>query len=123
MAAQEREWLSVKEDYVTCWRQPCVFAAGSQWSTKNPNGIAVAVRMGTKPLISDTQIKTVLTNDFKHYGLLNVSFFFEQNDARSTVVAFHIRGGTEGPYYVTDMRNVVSFLVKRAQNENPVFRP
>ena len=77
--------------------------------------------MGNEPLISDAQLKTVLTNDFRYYGLNNIKFFFEQNETLATGVFFHIRGGVEGPNLVTEMREEVKRLAKRAANTNPVF--
>ncbi len=50
-AFAQEELLSAKNDYITCWKQPCVLVEGSIWSEKNPNGVAVSVAMGTKPLI------------------------------------------------------------------------
>lgn len=113
--------VSAKDDYITCWKQPCVLVAGSKWSEKNPNGVAIAVRMGVEPIATDNEVKGILTNDFKYYGVTNIRFFFEQNDAIATGIAFHIRGGTDGLYRVTEMREQVSKLAKRAKNDNPLF--
>jgi len=52
----EPEPISAKDDYVTCWKQPCVMVAGSEWSEKNPNSVGVAVRMGTEPIATDDEI-------------------------------------------------------------------
>jgi len=120
--SQEREWLSAKNDYITCWKQPCVFAAGSEWSEKHPNAVAISVRMGVQSVLTDSQIKTVLTEDFRHYGVDSVRFFFEQNDAKATGVAFHIRGGTEGLFLLSEMRGEVGPLASRAKNTSPVFQ-
>jgi len=78
--------------------------------------------MGTLPLISDDQIKTVLTEDFRYYGVEDIQFFFENNDVKATGIAFHIRGGTEGLFRVTEMRDQVAAIASRAKNRNPVFR-
>jgi len=114
--------LSAKDDYITCWKQPCVRIAGSDWSEKNPNGVGISVRMGTKPAVTDDQIKTVLTRDFATHGMTNIKFFFEQNDAPATGIAFHIRGGTEGLFFIDDVREQVGIIAKRAANTNPVFQ-
>ena len=114
--------LSAKEDYITCWKQPCVLVAGSRWSKKNPNGIAVAVRMGTQPVATDDQIKTVLTRDFKEHGMTNIKFFFEQNDTPATGITFHIRSGTEGVFLISNVREQAERMAKRANNTNPVFQ-
>ncbi|MEZ5815412.1 MAG: hypothetical protein R3E13_11945 [Alphaproteobacteria bacterium] len=52
--------ISAKNDYISCDVQPCVTIAGSEWSEKNQNGVAVAVRMGVKPAVTDAEIKMVL---------------------------------------------------------------
>lgn len=114
--------LSAKEDYITCWKQPCVLVAGSEWSEKNPNGVAIAVRMGTKPAVTDDQVKTVLARDFAKYGMTHIRFFFEQNDVPASGITFHIRGGTEGVFTIDDVREQVAGIARRAANTNPVFQ-
>jgi len=114
--------ISAKGDYVTCWKQPCVRVAGSKWSEKNPNGIAVSIRMGTAPAATDDQLKYVLSSDLKHYKIKKFKFFYEQNDAAATVFALHIRGGTEGPFLIGDIREQIQVIAKRVLNTEPVFR-
>ena len=120
--AEERVWLSAKGDYIPCDVQPCVTIEGSIWSEKNPNGVAVSVAMGVKPAATDDQIKTVLTEDLRHYGVSNIKFFFEQNDARSSIIALHVRGGTEGLFHIGNVRDEIPLIAKRALNTNPLFR-
>lgn len=119
--AQEK-LLSAKEDYITCWKQPCVLVAGSEWSEKNPNGVGISVRMGTQSGVTDDQIKTVLTRDFKKHGMTNIKFFFEQNDAPAAGIAFHVRGGTQGLFFIDNVREQVAVIARRAANTNPVFQ-
>ncbi|MBL8500631.1 MAG: hypothetical protein JNL77_08650 [Nitrosomonas sp.] len=114
--------LSAKEDYISCWKQPCVDVAGSEWSEKNPNGVGISVRMGTQSGVTDDQIKTVLTRDFKKHGMTNIKFFFEQNDAPAAGIAFHVRGGTEGLFFIDNVREQVAGIARRAVNTNPVFQ-
>jgi hypothetical protein len=114
--------LSAKKDYITCRKQPCVLSAGSEWSEKNPNGVGIAVRMGTQPGVTDDQIKTVLTRDFAAHGMKNIKFFFEQNDVPSSGFTFHIRGGTNGVFTIDNVRDQVAGMAKRASNTNPVFQ-
>ncbi len=114
--------LSAKEDYITCWKQPCVDVAGSEWSEKNPNGVAVAVRMGIKPAVTDAEIKMVLIHDLTKHGVKNIKFFYEQNDAPATGIAFHIRGGMEGLFFIDNVREKVESIARRAANTNPVFQ-
>jgi len=119
----EGEKITAKDDYITCWKQPCVYAPASEWSEKNPNGVAIAVAMGTKSIAIDDFIKEVFVRDFAHFGMTNLKFFFEQNDVPATGVTFHIRGGTEGPYFLAEAKREVSRTAKRAANTNEVFRP
>lgn len=114
--------LSAKKDYITCWKQPCVMVAGSEWSEKNPNGVGIAVAMGTQPGVTDDQIKTVLTRDFKKVGMTNIKFFFEQNDAPASGITFHVRGGTEGIFMIDNVREQIPAISKRAANTNPLFQ-
>lgn len=114
--------LSAKEDYITCWKQPCVDVAGSEWSEKNPNGVGISVAMGTQSGVTDDQIKTVLTRDFAAHGMTHIKFFFEQNDAPATGIAFHVRGGTEGLFLIDNVREQVAGIARRAANTNPVFQ-
>ncbi|KXK47551.1 hypothetical protein, partial [Nitrosomonas europaea] len=68
------------------------------------------------------QIKTVLTRDFKKFGMTNIKFFFEQNDAPAAGIAFHVRGGTEGLFFIDNVREQVAGIARRAANTNPVFQ-
>ena len=113
---------SVKGDYITCWKQPCVDVAGSEWSEKNQNGVAVGVAMGVKPAVTDAQIKMVLTHDLTKHGVKNIKFFYEQNDAPSTGITLHVRGGTEGVFVIGNVREQIPVIARRALNKNPVFR-
>lgn len=114
--------VSAKDDYVTCWKQPCVFVVGSEWSEQNPNGVGVAVRMGVKPAVTDDQIKMVLTRDLAKYGVTNIKFFYEQNDAPANLIVLHVRGGSEGPFLIGSVREKIAFVARRALNDNPLFR-
>ncbi len=102
--------------------QPCVTIAGSEWSEKNQNGVAVAVRMGVKPAVTDAEIKMVLTHDLKKHGVKNIKFFYEQNDAPANLIFLHVRGGLEGPFLIGNVREQISSIARRALNTNPVFR-
>jgi len=118
----EVETISAKDDYVTCWKQPCVRVAGSEWSEKNPNGVAVSVRMGVKPAVTDDQIKMVLANDLKKHGVKNIKFFYEQNDAVASGIALHVRGGTDGVFTISNVREEIPPIARRALNKNEIFR-
>ena len=113
--------LSAKDDYITCWKQPCVDVAGSEWSEKNPNGVAVGVAMGVKPAVTDDQIKTVLTHDLTKNGVKTIKFFYEQNDAPASVITLHVRGGLEGPFLIGNVREQIPYIARRALNTNPLF--
>jgi hypothetical protein len=114
--------LSAKNDYIACRKQPCVDVAGSEWSEKNPNGVGISVAMGTQPGVTDDQIKTVLTRDFKKVGMTKIKFFFEQNDAPATGISFHVRGGTTELFLIDNVREQVAVIAKRAANTNPLFQ-
>lgn len=118
-SAQE---VSAKEDYVTCWKQPCIYTPAIEWSVNNPSGVAIAVAMGTQAVVTDDQIKEVLIRDFKNNGLTNLKFFFEQNDTPASGITFHVRGGTEGIYLIDNVRDKIATTSKRAKNTNPLFR-
>lgn len=112
---------SAKGDYIPCDVQPCVDIAGSEWSERNPNGVAVAVRMGIKPAVTDAQIKMVLTHDLTKNGINNIKFFYEQNDAPANLILLHVRGGTEGPFLIGNVREQIPAIARRALNTNPLF--
>ncbi len=113
--------ISAKGDYITCWKQPCVQVAGSIWSEKNSNGVGISVRMGKQSIATDDQIKTVLTNDLKYYGVTKIKFFFERFEGKSTAIALHVRGGLEGTFFVDEVRKKIPAISKRAKNTNPLF--
>jgi len=115
--------ISAKDDYVACWKQPCIYVPASEWSEKNPNGVGIAVAMGTKSIATDDQIKEVLLRDFTHYQMKQVKFFFEKNDTPATSIAFHVRGGSEGPYLLLDAKKELKKIAKRAANTTPLLGP
>jgi len=119
--AQDGE-ISAKNDYVTCWKQPCVYSEGSKWSENNPNGVAISIRMGKKAAVTDNQIKQVLTADLRHYGVSNIKFFYEKFEGNSSAISLHVRGGTEGIFTIANVRGEIEAISKRAKNTNPVFR-
>ncbi|MCP5244905.1 MAG: hypothetical protein H6937_02595 [Burkholderiales bacterium] len=112
---------SVQNDYIPCDVQPCVDIAGSEWSEKNPNGVAVGVAMGIKPAVTDAEIKMVLTHDLTKHGVKNIKFFYEQNDAPASSITLHVRGGLEGPFTIDTVRQQIPSIARRALNTNPLF--
>lgn len=118
----EQTTISAKNDYIPCDVQPCVDVAGSEWSEQNPNGVAVAVRMGIKSAATDDQIKMVLMHDLKKHGVKNIKFFYEQNDAPASGIFLHVRGGTEGLFTIANVRKHIPSIARRALNNNPVFQ-
>ena len=66
LSAQDAAGYDASGDYIRdCSYATCVKLLGSEWSENNPFGVAVSVRMGTQPAMTDDQIKLVLTRDFK----------------------------------------------------------
>ena len=121
--SEAQETISAKDDYITCWKQPCIYTAGSEWSEKNPNGVAVAVAMGKKSAVTDDQVKQVIAADLNHYGVTNIKFFFENYEGVAIAIALHVRGGTEGTYGIDTVRGEIKNIVRRAKNTNPLFSP
>lgn len=117
--AQDASSFNAAADYISdCKYATCVGMAGSEWSENNPFGVAVGVSMGTKPAVTDDQIKMVLTRDFKHHGVENIKFFFEDHEAIASVMTLHVRGGTEGPFVISTVRQEVEGVAERAKNTN-----
>ena len=96
--------------------------AGSEWSENNPNGVGVSVRMGVESAVTDNEIKMVLTRDLKKHGVTDLKFFFEQNDAPATGMFLHVRGGTKGPYFISDVRDQIPGTARRALSKNSLFQ-
>ena len=113
--------ISAKDDYVTCWKQPCAYDEGIDWSKSNPNSVAVSVRMGQKAAVTDDQIKQVLIADLNRYGVTNVRFFFEKFKGNSSAIALHVRGGVEGVFGIHNIRDEIKSIARWTQNTNPVF--
>lgn len=122
--AAHAEKFDASSDYIKgCKYATCVGLAALRWSKANPYGVAVAVSMGTKPAVTEDKIKMVLTQDLKHYGIEQVKFYYEQNDVPSSVMTLHVRGGTEGPFNISNVRQEVKTVAERAKLDNPVFIP
>lgn len=123
-ACYAEEKYSAKDDYIKdCKYATCVGLAAMRWSKKHPFGVAVGVSMGTEPAVTDDQIKMVLTRDFKANGVNHVKFFFEQNDVPASVMTLHVRGGTEGVFNISNVRQEVKGIANRAKNTNPATLP
>ena len=118
--AEDEEQFDASGDYITdCKYATCVGLAGSEWSENHPFGVAVAVSMGREPAVTDAQIKMVLTRDFKHYGIDHIKFFYEYHEGVASAITLHVRGGTEGPFVISNVREEVEMIAKRANNKNP----
>lgn len=110
------EEISAKNDYIQdCKYATCVGMAGSEWSEKHPSGVAISVSMGTKPAVTDDQIKQVLTRDLNSYGISAIKFFFESHKAPASVITLHVDGGTEGPFNISNVRQEIKSVAIRAQ--------
>lgn len=119
-SAQDAGEFDASGDYIKdCKYATCVGLAALRWSKDHPFGVAIAVRLGTKPAVTDDQIKMVLTQDFAHYGVNEVKFFYENHDAIASVMTLHVRGGTEGGFVISDVRQAVQGVAERAKNKNP----
>lgn len=120
------EEISAKNDYIQdCKYATCVAMAGSEWSEKHPYGVAIAVSMGTKPAVTDDQIKQVLTRDLNSHGVFNIKFFFENHKAPASVMTLHVDGGTEGPFNISNVRQEIKSVAFRAKmkDEGYLFLP
>ncbi len=118
------EQYDASGDYILdCEYATCVGLAAMRWSKQNPFGVAIGVRMGTKPAVTDDQIKMVLTRDLNHYGITNIKFFYEQNDAIASGITLHVRGGTEGVFMISNVRQEIELIAERAKNSHPVTLP
>lgn len=116
--AQETETFDASGDYITdCKYASCVKLQGSRWSKSHIDGVAVSVRMGTQPVVSDDKIKEVITKDFRNNGINDLKFFFDHIDAPASGVSFHVRGGTEGPYLIgQDLRDRIPQIAHYLKN-------
>ncbi|MEP0174133.1 MAG: hypothetical protein ABJD02_09640 [Paraglaciecola sp.] len=120
VAAQENVIYDASGDYIKdCKHSTCAGLAALRWSKSHPFAVAVAVRMGTKPAVTDDQIKMVLTRDFANHGVKEIKFFYEYHDAVASVMTLHVRGGTEGGFVISDVRQEVEGIAERARNQNP----
>ena len=118
--SQDAGGFDAAGDYITdCKYATCVGLAAMRWSRENPFGVAVGVSMGTKPAVTDDQIKMVLTQDFQHYGIKQIKFFYEHHQGIASAITLHVRGGTEGPFVIGNVREEIEGLAERAKNKNP----
>ena len=119
VVAQDADKYDASGDYIKdCEFATCVGLAGSEWSENNPYGVAIAVRMGAKPAVTDDQIKMILTKDLNHYGIEKVKFFYESHNAVASVMTLHVRGGTEGGFVISNVRQEIEGIAERAKNRN-----
>jgi len=105
-----------------CVSGNCAKTHGSRWSSENPQGVAVSVRMGVRSVVSDARIQEVLTKGLNMNGVDNIQFFFEQNDTSATGIYFHVRGGTDGPHLVNgNIKYAVEEIARYATTDDPIL--
>ncbi|KCZ61429.1 hypothetical protein [Hyphomonas atlantica] len=71
--------------------------AATAWNAIHPEGIGVAVYMGTETDLTPEQLRTGLTNIANSGGIEDIEFFFEQNDVPHTGFALYYDDVFEGP--------------------------
>jgi len=77
--------------------------AAFSWSKEN-DGLAVAVYLGTESRVTPSQIEQILTREIQSAGVRNVEFFFEQNDVPASGVAYAYAGDMDGPFHLGEAR-------------------
>lgn len=86
--------------------------AATEWNESNPDGIGIAVYVGTQADLTPEQLSTGLTNVANAGGVENIRFFFEQNDAPYTGFALYYDDVFEGPL---DLDEIIPSTQKAAR--------
>lgn len=98
--------------------------AAGQWAQLNPDGIAVAVRLGDDLEVPVSNVETVMKREFSRHDIDNVRVFFERGrpSSRSTAV-FFTRIHVEGPFglgesldYIPNISQQLRFEIERGIN-------
>lgn len=77
--------------------------AATAWNARNPDGIGIAVYMGTETDLTPEQLKAGLTNVANSGGVNNVEFFFEQNDTPANSFALYYQDVYDAPISMGDI--------------------
>ena len=116
---QKASYGNVKADYIKdCTSNGCAQTDATGWSDdpKNWDAVAVSVRMGTQSAMTDQEIKEYIAGGLNYYETQNYKFFFEQNDAPATGIAFHVRGGTSDLHTLDE--NLVPVIERYSRQAN-----
>ncbi|KCZ93826.1 hypothetical protein [Hyphomonas johnsonii] len=77
--------------------------AATEWNASNPDGIGIAVYMGTETDLTPEQLRVGLTNVANSGGVGNIEFFFEQNDTPANSFALYYQDVYDAPISMGDI--------------------
>lgn len=77
--------------------------AATIWNANNPDGIGVAVYMGTETDLTPEQLRVGLTNVANSGGISDIEFFFEQNDTPANSFALYYQDVYDAPISMGDI--------------------
>lgn len=92
---------------------PDADSAAGQWVRANPDGIAVAIRLGKATPVPPERIESVLRSDFQRHGITQLRFFYERGGAGGSSVVFNTRNHAWGPFGLADSRSHVQEAAKQ----------
>lgn len=89
----------------------------ARWSLNNIGGVGVAVSMGQSSSVTPEQIEQVIRRDFAANGVTSLTFFYDSRlSGPSTVMSFHVDGGSSDFFTIRDVRQAIPAAAQDAKH-------
>lgn len=79
-------------------------SAAGLWVRANPDGMAIAIRLGQATPVTAEKIESTLRADLRAHGVTKVSFFYERGGDGGSSVIFNTRNHAWGPFGLAESR-------------------
>jgi len=80
----------------------------ARWSLQNIGGVGVAVSLGQSSRVTPQQVEQVIRRDFAANGVTSLNFFYDSRlNGPSTVMSFHVDGGSSADYTIRNVRAAI----------------
>jgi len=89
----------------------------ARWSLENNGGVGVAISMGQSSRVTPEQVEQVIRRDFAANGVTSLRFFYDDRlSGPSTVMSFHVDGGSSDFFTIRDVRQGIPAAAQDAKH-------
>lgn len=113
--AQEQQ--SQQAEFTEASAQISAPTEAARWSLQNIGGVGVAISMGQNSRVTPQQVEQVIRRDFATNGVSSVRFFYDNRlNGPSTVMSFHVDGGSTPDFTIRDVRAAIPAAAEDAKH-------